>query len=151
MSWTVRLELGDENATKDLAIHLAELAQRGDIFALDGPLGSGKSSLARFFIRHLTDPAEDVPSPTFTLVQSYLAAHATLYHFDLYRLEAPEQAEELGIDDAFADGICLIEWPDRLGRLLPRRHLLVTLAAGAAPEARIATISGDESWRQRWE
>jgi tRNA threonylcarbamoyladenosine biosynthesis protein TsaE len=151
MSLSVTLSLPDEHATETLAARLAALARPGDIFALAGPLGSGKTTLARAFIRALTGPEEEVPSPTFTLVQSYDSAKGPLFHFDLYRLESPDQAEELGIDDAFADGISLVEWPERLGRLLPARHLRVALAAGPEEGGRIASISGGEAWAQRWQ
>ena len=144
------LALKDEKATEALAIRLAEIAKPGDIFALAGPLGTGKSHLARAFVRALTTPDEEVPSPTFTLVQSYASAKGPLFHFDLYRLEAPDEAVELGIDDAFAEGISLLEWPDRLGRLLPARALKIELAAGPSPSERIASISGDEAWTRRW-
>ena len=145
------LELKDEKATESLGARLAELARPGDIFALSGPLGAGKSHLARAFVRALTTPEEEVPSPTFTLVQVYASAKGPLYHFDLYRLEAADEAVELGIDDAFADGISLVEWPDRLGRLLPRRALQIELAAGPRSSERIASISGEDLWTRRWE
>jgi tRNA threonylcarbamoyladenosine biosynthesis protein TsaE len=83
-------------------------------------------------------------------VQVYQAAAGALYHFDLYRLEAPDQVVELGIDDAFAEGISLVEWPDRLGRYLPRRHLKITLTAGAEKDSRVARITGGDQWTERW-
>jgi tRNA threonylcarbamoyladenosine biosynthesis protein TsaE len=150
----VRLELSvdlpDPAATDAFGAKLAEILRPGDVIALEGPLGSGKTALARATIRALTDPAEEVPSPTFTLVQVYQSEAGPLYHFDLYRLEAPDQAVELGVDDAFSDGISLVEWPDRLGGYLPRRHLKITLAAGADKDSRIARISGGVQWKDRW-
>ncbi len=116
------LVLPDETATEALGRRLADAACPGDVIALEGPLGAGKTTLARAFIRHLTSPGEDVPSPTFTLVQTYAAARAPIWHFDLFRLSHADEAIELGIEDAFAEGIVLIEWPERLG----------TTAAGAA-------------------
>lgn len=150
MSLNLSLTLPDPSATDALGRRLAALLRPGDVVALEGPLGSGKTALARAAIRSLTDAAEEVPSPTFTLVQVYEAPAGPLYHFDLYRLEAPDQAVELGIDDAFADGISLVEWPDRLGGYLPKRHLRIVLAAGAAKDERIAKITGGEAWKERW-
>jgi tRNA threonylcarbamoyladenosine biosynthesis protein TsaE len=151
MSLGETILLPDLDATLRLAGRLAACARRGDIFALTGPLGSGKTELARAFIRRLTSAAEEVPSPTFTLLQRYDSAQGPIFHFDLYRLETPEQSFELGIDDAFADGICLIEWSERLGGLLPRRHLSIELAAGAALTERVARITGGEAWKERWQ
>ena len=150
MKLELTLDLPDPAATDALGARLAEILRPGDVVALEGPLGSGKTALARAAIRALTDPAEDVPSPTFTLVQVYRSEAGPLYHFDLYRLEAPDQAVELGVDDAFSEGISLVEWPDRLGSYLPRRHLRITLAAGEAKDSRVASISGGVQWKERW-
>lgn len=132
------VDLADEEATLALGARLALDAAPGDVFALAGPLGSGKTTLARGFIRALTRPDEEVPSPTFTLVQTYETPKGTIWHFDLYRLEDPEEAWELGIEDAFASGISLIEWPERLGTLLParRREILLEIV-GERRRARI--------------
>jgi len=142
------LDLADEAATEALGRRLADAARPGDVIALAGPLGAGKSTLARSFIRRLTSAGEDVPSPTFTLVQTYAGKLGTIWHFDLFRLSAPEEALELGIEDAFADGIVLVEWPERLGRLLPARRLDVTLEVAADGDARRAAIAG---WSDRLE
>jgi tRNA threonylcarbamoyladenosine biosynthesis protein TsaE len=146
---SVTIDLADEAATRTLGALLAALAQAGDVIALTGTLGTGKSTLARAFIQALTTPEEEVPSPTFTLVQTYEAAPGTIWHFDLYRLERAEDAFELGIEDAFVDGICLIEWPDRLGRLMPRRRLDITLEAGAVETARRARLTSHVQWDSR--
>lgn len=146
---SVKLTLADECATARLGRVLAGLARPGDVIALHGTLGMGKSTLARAFVRALTDQSEDVPSPTFTLVQTYQAAGADIWHFDLYRLDKPEDAFELGIEDAFADGINLIEWPDRLGRLMPRRRLEVHLHPGEKPTAREADLISHGQWDDR--
>lgn len=143
------LALADEAATRSLAEGLASRARAGDVLALAGDLGAGKTAFARAFIRRLTDPEEDVPSPTFTLAQIYDTETARIWHFDLYRLEKPDDAFELGIEEAFADGISLIEWPDRLGGLLPRDHLTLHIAAGAEPTARTITFEGPAAWRDR--
>lgn len=150
MTLDISLALANPAATDELGRKLAGILRSGDVVALEGPLGSGKTALARAAIRALTSPEEDVPSPTFTLVQSYESAQGPLYHFDLYRLEAPDQAVELGIDDAFAEGISLVEWPERLGGYLPRRHLKIALAAGAEKDSRIARITGGIQWKERW-
>lgn len=148
-SITLTLDLADEAATRSLGETLAGMARAGDVIALSGTLGTGKSTLARAFIRFLTTPDEDVPSPTFTLVQVYDTEAGVVWHFDLYRLEKPDDALELGLDDAFADGISLMEWPDRLGPLLPRRRLDVTLAAGDTETSRKATLTAQGAWADR--
>jgi tRNA threonylcarbamoyladenosine biosynthesis protein TsaE len=150
MTFDAVVDLPHPAATDALGARLAAILQPGDVVALEGPLGSGKTALARAIVRTLTNPLEEVPSPTFTLVQVYQSDAGPLYHFDLYRLEAPDQVVELGIDDAFAEGISLVEWPERLGGYLPRRHLKITLAAGADQDSRIARITGEAQWKERW-
>src|SRR6266852_4190236 len=125
-------ELPDEAATAALAARLAALARPGDVIALKGELGAGKTTFARAFIAG-GGSREEVPSPTFTLVQLYERGDAAIWHFDGYRLRDPEEAWELGIEDAFNEGISLIEWPEILGPLVPARHLEITLVAGATP------------------
>ncbi len=142
------IELPDETATGMLAAAIAQLAKPGDVIALRGDLGAGKTSFARAFI-HASGIAEEVPSPTFTLVQTYRAQVALIWHFDLYRLRSPEEAWELGIEDAFCDGISLIEWPDRIGLLLPERRLEIAFAFGNRPEERRAALTGNAAWRAR--
>jgi tRNA threonylcarbamoyladenosine biosynthesis protein TsaE len=149
MSTTLSIELADEAATRRLGARLAALAEPGDVILLSGTLGAGKSTLARAFVRALTSEDEEVPSPTFTLVQVYEAEVGDVWHFDLYRLEKPDDAFELGIEDAFVDGISLIEWPDRLGSLVPRRRLEVVLAAGDAETSRRATLTSHGQWDTR--
>jgi tRNA threonylcarbamoyladenosine biosynthesis protein TsaE len=144
----VTIELPDENATAALAAHIAGLARPGDVIALNGELGAGKTSFARAFIR-ARGGAEEVPSPTFTLVQIYELADGTVWHFDCYRLRDSEEAWELGIEDAFQDGISLIEWPERLGPLLPQRRLKIALLPGASADARRASIEAGPDWAER--
>jgi tRNA threonylcarbamoyladenosine biosynthesis protein TsaE len=115
---------------------------------LRGELGAGKTCFARAFI-HARGGDDAVPSPTFTLVQTYDLPECRIWHFDLYRLRTAEEAWELGIEEAFEDGISLIEWPERFGALLPRRHLLVALDFAAAAGARRATLSGESDWAAR--
>ena len=107
-----------EEDTAEIGRKLASIARRGDCFALYGTLGMGKSVLCRAFIRSLADAGE-VPSPTFTLVQSYPAEEFEIYHFDLYRLKSPEEIFELGMEEALCEGVCLIEWPSRIEEVLP--------------------------------
>lgn len=143
------VDLPDEAATARLGAALAEAARPGDVIALRGDLGTGKTALARAFVRRLTTPDEEVPSPTFTLVQTYETDSVVVWHFDLYRLRDPHETIELGIEEAFADGIALVEWPDRLGRLLPPGRLDVTLLPGGRPTARRAELVGHGAWAER--
>ena len=138
----------DDAATIRLAEAIAALARRGDVIALWGPLGAGKTVFARAFIGTLGG-GTDVPSPTFTLVQTYDAPGISIHHFDLYRLAAPEEAYELGIEDAFGGDVCLVEWPERLGGLLPAERLDVILSFGQKPNERLARLQGQGSWRRR--
>lgn len=145
--------LGDEAATARLAAVIARAARPGDVIALHGDLGAGKTAFARGFIAACAAaegaPAEEVPSPTFTLVQTYPFRCLVVHHFDLYRIDRPEDARELGLEEAIAGGVALIEWPERLGPLLPAERLDVTLAFAADPDARDATLSGSEDWMRR--
>jgi tRNA threonylcarbamoyladenosine biosynthesis protein TsaE len=142
------VDLPDEAATAAFAARISALAGTGDIIALKGDLGAGKTSFARRFIR-ARGGQEEVPSPTFTLVQVYQLAPTAIWHFDLYRIASPEEAWELGIEDAFAEGISLIEWPERLGPLLPRRRLEIEFQFGDRPETRCAVLDAGEDWRER--
>lgn len=140
------IPLADPAATEALAAAYAARLAPGDIIALTGDLGAGKTVFARALIRALGRAAgieiDHVPSPTFTLVQLYELADFTLYHFDLYRLEAPEEVWETGIEEAFAGGVSVIEWAERIEHLLPPHHIGIDLAFGADETARIATVTG---------
>lgn len=140
-----RVELPNVAATEALARRFAGGAVRGDVIGLTGPLGAGKTTFARAFIGEIArlsgETVDEVPSPTFTLVQTYSFARASVWHFDLYRIGRPEDVWELGLEEALADGISLIEWPERLGSLLPARRIDIALSHGATPDARIAEIS----------
>ena len=149
----VRLALPDLDATRVFGRIVAGVARPGDVIGLAGVLGAGKTTFARAFVNARAasggaGPVE-VPSPTFTLVQPYDIGATTVYHFDLYRVDVPEDALELGIEDAFATGISLVEWPDRLGPLMPGDALLVTLLQGAREDAREAEIEAGPGWRER--
>ena len=144
------IELPDETATQALSKSLAALANSGEQLALIGDLGSGKTVFARAFVRALCGADTEVPSPTFTLVQTYDAKDGReLFHFDLYRLKKSDEALELDIDDAFADGISLIEWPERLGSFLPPNHLELALSYGDTQSQRRAVISAGDNWAER--
>ena len=140
--------LASSLTTLDLAFRLAPFLRAGDVVALRGELGTGKTFFARAVIQALGGP-EEVPSPTFTLVQTYDLAPAPVWHFDLYRLSRPEDAHELDIEDAFAEAISLIEWPERLGALLPAERLDVHLAFGQSENERVVTLSGSPKWQER--
>ncbi len=137
----------NEEATAQLAITLAPFLVPGDTVLLDGPIGAGKSAFARALIRTRLGRMEDVPSPTFTLVQTYEDAAGDIWHCDLYRLNHPDEALELGLLEAFETAICLIEWPDRLGDAAPARALHLTFEACAM--AHQITISGPDPWGVR--
>ncbi|HEY4191500.1 MAG TPA: tRNA (adenosine(37)-N6)-threonylcarbamoyltransferase complex ATPase subunit type 1 TsaE [Mesorhizobium sp.] len=133
--------LADEAATAQLGEDLAMALRPGDVLALSGDLGAGKSTLARALIRALADDAAlEVPSPTFTLVQSY-DVRPPVHHFDLYRLSSAQELDELGFDEALADGAALVEWPDRAEARLPATTVLVELEQDG--EGRIARLSGE--------
>lgn len=115
-----------EEKTSSLAQKVALLSQKGDVFALFGTLGMGKSVFARAFVQRLCGKTE-VPSPTFTLVQMYDAPDFEIYHFDLYRLKSAEEIFELGIEEAMYEGVCLIEWPEKMGGYLPRKAIKINI------------------------
>jgi tRNA threonylcarbamoyladenosine biosynthesis protein TsaE len=146
---TRAFDLPDLRATEALAGRVAALATVGDIIALAGPLGAGKTAFARAFITALAGTPTEVPSPTFTLLQTYATPRASIWHFDLYRLERAEEAYELGVEEAFADGISLIEWPERLAALLPDERLTVNLSDAAEAGARSALLTGRGTWAMR--
>jgi tRNA threonylcarbamoyladenosine biosynthesis protein TsaE len=139
---TFSLPLPDEAATERLGATLAARLRPRDVVALVGGLGAGKTTLARAVLRAASgQPAMVVPSPTFTLVEVYDTPRGIFWHFDLYRLEQPEQVFELGWEEARTDGIALVEWAERLGSLLPKERLTVTLSIDG--EGRRATLEGE--------
>ncbi|MET3662891.1 tRNA (adenosine(37)-N6)-threonylcarbamoyltransferase complex ATPase subunit type 1 TsaE [Aquamicrobium ahrensii] len=138
----IEVVLDDEAATRRLGEDLAMAVRPGDVLALQGDLGAGKSTLARALIRALADDAAlEVPSPTFTLVQSY-DTRFPVHHFDLYRLGSEDELDELGFDEAIADGAALVEWPERAGDRLPATAISVELVHEG--EGRCARISGND-------
>jgi tRNA threonylcarbamoyladenosine biosynthesis protein TsaE len=143
--------LPSEAATATLAARLAPRLAPGDTILLSGPVGAGKSALARALIRaRLGDPGAEVPSPTFTLVQTYGEGQDTLWHADLYRLSHPDEVAELGLLAAMEEAICLVEWPDRLGPFTPAAALRLDLAPEGEDMRRL-TLSGPPAWAPRLE
>jgi tRNA threonylcarbamoyladenosine biosynthesis protein TsaE len=138
--------LADPHATEDLARTIAPRLRPGDTLLLAGPIGAGKTHFARALIRARTGHAEEVPSPTYTLVQTYDDGEAEIWHADLYRLSDPGEVTELGLDEAFEDAICLVEWPDRLAAPPPGA---LTLTFAVAGEGRAVTIEGPSPWTDR--
>lgn len=138
-----------------LGARLCGLARAGDVITLRGDLGAGKTVLARGFIRKALvpegeDPAAlEVPSPTFTLVQTYDAAHFTVWHFDFYRIEKAEDVWELGLEEALDDGVSLIEWPERAASLLPDERLDLVIETRQGTDIRGVTLKPGPSWQER--
>lgn len=146
--------LANERATQRLAAEIAALLKPGDLVTLSGDLGAGKTTLARALIRHLADdPAMDVPSPTFTLVQTYTLPRGTVVHADLYRIGDPGELTELGLDDVGGNAIVLMEWPDRAADALPpdRLDIALMLTDSLAPNQRQMEITGHGAFAQRLE
>lgn len=128
LPFAIALALTSSAETDRLGQMMAPHLGPGDTVLLRGTLGAGKSHLARVIIQNRLGRLEDVPSPTFTLVQIYDTPECEIWHADLYRLSHPDEVMELGLEDAFATAICLVEWPDRLGRLIPANAIEVTLS-----------------------
>ena len=142
------LMLQDAAASEDLGARLAPLLRARDVVALRGDLGAGKTTLARGLLRTLAgDPQMDVPSPTFTLVEVYEFPTIAVWHFDLYRLKQAEDVWELGLEQALGEAASLIEWPERLGGLLPANRLEISLQAQG--DGRRAELTGTGDWAQR--
>ena len=148
------LSLADVGATKAFAARFSPLLKSGDVVAFDGALGAGKTELCRAIIQALGF-TDDVPSPTFTLVQTYEPTASmdpeipTIWHMDMYRLEDPDEAFELGIEEAFATAVSLIEWPAKLGPHLPPGFLTLRLDIEANGRTRKLTVIGDAGWQAR--
>lgn len=133
--------------TISLSQRIAHIAKKGDVFALHGTLGMGKSVFARAFVQELCG-VQDVPSPTFTLLQTYEAEDFDIYHFDLYRLKDPDEVFELGIEDAIYNGISLIEWPEKMGGYLPKDVFKVNIVPYSnGRKIIIQTLSDDKFFR----
>ncbi|KZL20464.1 tRNA threonylcarbamoyladenosine biosynthesis protein TsaE [Pseudovibrio axinellae] len=149
----MKVLLENQAATELFAADLAELLKEGDVLALSGDLGTGKSTLSRALLRHLAaDPDLEVPSPTFTLVQTYELPRMSVAHFDLYRIEEPEELEELGLDEYLETGVALIEWPEMGDKTYWPEALDLKLTEGTKPDSREITLTANcESWKNRLE
>jgi len=149
--FSAELTLAHEAATTALAGVIKPVLGAGDVLLLAGPVGAGKSFFARALISAMLADhglVEDIPSPTFTLVQTYQAGDLEIWHSDLYRLTSVDEVAELGLLDAFATALCLVEWPDRLGEELPADALTLAFALGETPGERQVVIS---SPNRRWQ
>lgn len=143
-STTVSSACPDETA--NLAASIAPVLVAGDTILLKGQVGAGKSHFARSLIQARLASAglhEDIPSPTYTLVQTYDDGLAEIWHCDLYRLFDANEISELGLQDAFENSICLVEWPDRLASLAPENALIVDIASGTSECSRVLTFSAE--------
>lgn len=132
--------------TQKLGSVLGNVLTSGDIVRLQGSLGAGKTELARALIQDICGPVE-VPSPTFTLVETYEGPHFPIWHFDLYRLNTPEEIWELGFEDAIEGGVCLIEWPQKAGNLVPPEALTVEMIVDGGN--RTVAFAGNDKWHQQ--
>lgn len=142
------LDWPNADATALFAVKLGQGLRAGDVVLLSGPVGAGKTHFARALIQSLLDVPEDVPSPTFTLVQTYDTQKGALWHADLYRIGTDTEIDELGLVEAFEDAICLVEWPDRLASLQPIGALSIDIAQNG--EGRSTHLSWtDEKWASR--
>ena len=142
------MTLPSPEATCQLARQMGARLRPGDVLLLNGEIGAGKTHFARCLIQSLLALPEDVPSPTFTLVQVYDTHVGELWHADLYRLTGPDESVELGLADAFETAICLIEWPDRLADLTPKGALDLTFTAAADADSRHLSLTWDAP---RWD
>lgn len=145
------IQIDSEKDLEIVAAKLAPLLKTGDVLTLTGGLGAGKTALSRTLIRALSSEETEVPSPTFTLIQTYDLPQFSLSHFDLYRLPEKEMdVLELGWDDARHEGVCLVEWPDRLGALMPKDRLDIHIDFHKTKETgRIITLTPHGSWTTR--
>lgn len=139
--------LPDMAATERLAHALALYLRRGDLLALQGPLGAGKTAFARALLRALGVEGE-IPSPTFTLLQTYDTANFSVHHFDLYRLKSASELDELGWDDACTDSVVIVEWPERCHDQLPQDYLLLQFSMDEKNN-RLCDIKPFGTWVER--
>ena len=145
---TIRID--HEEEMRVLAVRIAQILKTGDVITLTGGLGAGKTVFARALVNALAPAPEEVPSPTFTLVQVYENQSPAIWHFDLYRLEGQDEILELGWDEARRQGVAVVEWPERLGSLLPKDRLEINIEFTADSEnARQVTFTPHGKWVDR--
>ena len=149
MTARAEIQLADLDATHALGRRLARLLEGGDVVALSGPLGAGKSEFARALIRARAGAAIEVPSPSYTLIQDYPLGGLVIRHIDLYRVQDPAELVELGLEAPAPDEVWLMEWPERARALLPADRLDLDLAQGPQPGARIARLRAGPGWVDR--
>lgn len=147
---TAQITLTSPEQTAAFAVRLGAGLTAGDTVLLEGSIGAGKTHFARSLIQSRLTAPEDVPSPTFTLVQTYEADGVEIWHSDLYRLTSPDEVIELGLIDAFDTAICLVEWPDRLGNLTPRDALTLRFTQGDSEDKRVISLTWEDAkWSSR--
>jgi tRNA threonylcarbamoyladenosine biosynthesis protein TsaE len=141
-----QIEINSPDQTANLAISLGQILKAGDCLLLVGSVGAGKSLFARALIQSLQDTPEDVPSPTFTIIQTYETKLGDLWHCDLYRISSPHEVIELGLDDAMATAVTLIEWPENLADLTPPDALTIRINDLGGDVRKLSFESTDSAW-----
>jgi len=145
------LSIPDPQAMTRFAQRLAPRLRAGDVLLLEGPIGAGKTHFARALVQSLVSRPEEVPSPTFTLVQIYEAPGFDIWHADLYRLTHPDEALELGLTEAFETALCLVEWPEKLGRDRPKTALTLNFSVEPDDSRTVVLQSDGTDWQERLE
>ena len=143
----VQIDIADEDGTRSVGKALGATLRSGDVVCLTGPLGAGKTTLARAVLSQAVGALE-APSPTFSLVETYQTDAISVWHFDLYRLEAPADVWELGLEEALETGACLIEWPEKIASYLPENILVLNLKPSDT-SSRVLTIRAQSAWFKR--
>ncbi len=144
------IKIGNEAEMIALGQQMAFLFEAGDVILLDGDLGAGKTTLIRAILQAQAAEEIEVPSPTFSLVQSYVFPHSEIWHMDLYRLEQPDDIWELGVEEAFESAICFFEWPDKAKGLLPEDGLRIVISHSGNAIREVSFFSSDaDRWRPR--